>query len=235
MEIRRSIELRGFRGMGFCFWWTLSTAAAAIIGLSIVNVYILAQFPNEFNYRNDNEIGPTFAWGCGFVILIGPLVGLAQASVLRRLQDFRKSDMWLWITATSLSVPFAVIASLFLAILSTPATIIWAITPGLALGFAQWLVLMHLVQKAGWWVLASGVGWVTGAFVAYAVRTTFFQPIEYSYPFYPLQAAVAWGVGWAAGAVLYGLITRAMLVGLISNSRHLNSRPHIERKIKSEY
>jgi hypothetical protein len=41
---------------------------------------------------------------------------------------------------------------------------------GIALGFAQWIVLRHYIRHAGWWILATSVGamiaWFAGLFVS---------------------------------------------------------------------
>ena len=65
---------------------------------------------------------------------------------------------------------------------------------GTVLGLLQWLVLRRQVARAGWWVLASTVGWVVGGFVS------------------GITDAAA---GWAVLGAVYGAITGIVLVWLL--------------------
>jgi hypothetical protein len=58
----------------------------------------------------------------------------------------------------------------------------------------QWLVLRRRIASAGWWVLASIVGWVIGIAVF---------------------LAVGWFVAWAVGFAVVGAITGGALVRLL--------------------
>ena len=65
---------------------------------------------------------------------------------------------------------------------------------GPVVGALQWLVLRRQVAWAGWWVLASAVGWVVGG----------------------LMAGIAAGVvGWVVAGAVYGAITGPVLVWLL--------------------
>ena len=65
---------------------------------------------------------------------------------------------------------------------------------GTVLGLLQWLVLRRQVARAGWWVLASSVGWVMGGLAAGITNTT---------------------AGWAVLGIVYGAITGIVLVWLL--------------------
>ena len=65
---------------------------------------------------------------------------------------------------------------------------------GTVLGVLQWLVLRRQVARAGWWVLASTVGWVVGGLVSGITDAA---------------------VGWAVLGAVYGAITGAVLVWLL--------------------
>ncbi len=65
---------------------------------------------------------------------------------------------------------------------------------GTVLGVLQWLVLQRQVARAGWWVLASTVGWVVGGLVSGITDTA---------------------VGWAALGAVYGAVTGPVLVWLL--------------------
>lgn len=69
---------------------------------------------------------------------------------------------------------------------------------GTVLGVLQWLVLRRQVSRAGWWVLASTLGWVASGPVAGIV-----------------DAAVDMAVGWAVLGTVYGAVTGAALVWLL--------------------
>ena len=45
---------------------------------------------------------------------------------------------------------------------------------GLIVGIAQWLVLRQYVRKAGWWILASAIGWGVGFILAFTVIDLYF-------------------------------------------------------------
>ena len=65
---------------------------------------------------------------------------------------------------------------------------------GAVVGGLQWLVLRRRVARAGWWVLASTVGWVVGGLVSGITDTA---------------------AGWAVLGAVYGAITGAALVWLL--------------------
>ena len=70
------------------------------------------------------------------------------------------------------------------------------------LGVLQWLVLRRQVARAGWWVLASTVGWIVGGLVSGITDTA---------------------AGWAVLGAVYGAITGAVLVWLL---RHRAADTH---------
>ena len=67
---------------------------------------------------------------------------------------------------------------------------------GIVAGMLQWLVLRRQLARAGWWVLASTMGWVVGGFLSGAVPVGGF-------------------LGWAALGAVYGSITGTVLVWLL--------------------
>ena len=70
---------------------------------------------------------------------------------------------------------------------------------GTVLGVLQWLVLRRQVARAGWWVLASSVGWVMGGLASGITNTT---------------------AGWAVLGIVYGAITGIVLVWLLRREVH---------------
>ncbi|MYA51545.1 MAG: hypothetical protein F4045_07580 [Chloroflexi bacterium] len=74
------------------------------------------------------------------------------------------------------------------------AGVTMAVVFGAAVGVVQWLMLRLHVAGAGWWVLASGVGWVVSGFAAGVTDTA---------------------AGWAVLGAVYGAITGSVLVWLL--------------------
>ena len=71
---------------------------------------------------------------------------------------------------------------------------------GTLLGVLQWQLLRGQFSQAGWWVLASTVGWVAGGPAAGYVGSA---------------VGAALGPGWAVLGAVYGVITGPVLVWLL--------------------
>lgn len=55
--------------------------------------------------------------------------------------------------------------------LSAPTDFFWYLfMTGFVVGVAQWLVLRRYLPYAGWWILASGFGWLLGIIVSIMAR-----------------------------------------------------------------
>jgi hypothetical protein len=68
--------------------------------------------------------------------------------------------LWLqWLGATALGWIFGAILLPELALVAT----------GLVIGILQWVVLRQYLRRAGWWILASAVGWAGGWWIVFAV------------------------------------------------------------------
>lgn len=98
-----------------------------------------------------------------FFPLLGLLTGLLQYLLLRRYLP----RMGWWVAATALGWPLGIAAvylgyTIWPTILGANATwpkeLLW-VSVGTATGLAQWLVLRQRVSRAGWWILASALGW----------------------------------------------------------------------------
>ncbi|MBZ0267511.1 hypothetical protein K8I85_05105 [bacterium] len=126
----------------------------------------------------------------GFVVVaVGAvLAGMLQWLVLRR--HFAAAAWWVLATVGAL----AVVGILVFAVRVFDAGV-GAATGGTVLGIAQWQVLRRTVTRAGWWVLASTVGWVTGGILSGAFQAGF--------------------AGWITIGATYGAITGVALVWLL--------------------
>ena len=78
-------------------------------------------------------------------------------------------SFWLqWVLASSVGFVMAVIVSLLVVMAIEPMVVprlgafVGATIVGAVVGIMQWLVLRRRLHRAGWWVLASAVGWAVG-------------------------------------------------------------------------
>ncbi|MCK4899229.1 MAG: hypothetical protein KAS38_10645 [Anaerolineales bacterium] len=173
-------------GWGFWLQWVVASTVGMLLGF-------IVGFPLSFLVMDivGERLGQSFG---GIVIGIG--VGVLQWLVLRR----RISGVGWWVltsAAGGLIIPVAfegLSESLsFGALMSFTGVVALG---GAVAGTLQWLVLRGQVSRAGWWVLASTVGWGLGMTAA----------IAYSWP----------GPMWliVTGAVL-GAVTGGALVWLL--------------------
>lgn len=93
--------------------------------------------------------------GVAFIIS-GFLIGIFQWLVLQG----RLTRAWLWILATSIGWMAGYFLSFFL--LPPDLQLLEGMMIGLMTGIAQWFVLRREFYWAGWWIVFSIIGWVTG-------------------------------------------------------------------------
>jgi len=141
------------------------------------------------------EIFSAFMFGAS----IGAVVGVLQWLVLRRRVS--KAGWWILASTAGLAVAFAVV---YLAVAyGSPGDLddVAAMALGGAvMGTLQWLVLRRQVSRAGWWVLASTVGWGLCGAVAAAGDDA--------------EGMIAF-VSLVGGGVVLGAVTGAALVWLL--------------------
>lgn len=190
-------------GWGFWLYWVLFSAAGIILGFLIG--FALASIITG----DDIEIG-VLRGIIGYSMLgagIGSMVGLMQRIVLR--QYVSRSGWWVLASTAGFAVAFGGgygVAVVALGYSDSPGnlavllgyTVVVAFGGAVA-GILQWLVLRGQVSRAGWWVVASIVGWglsmVTAGIIEGVLAAGFFAPP-------------------AAGAVL-GAVTGGALVWLL--------------------
>ncbi len=104
-------------------------------------------------------------WGWLLTVLIFPdlrlvtggiWVGIFQWMVLQR----RITRAWRWIVATSLGWIVGYFITLYWA--PSEPSFLTGMILGLTTGLAQWIVLREELHWAGWWIVFSTIGWVTG-------------------------------------------------------------------------
>ena len=146
-------------------WVVLSTLSIPIAWL--ISWAIISQIERvvggTIEVAGRTRITEDLLFGYVFLPLLGLLTGLLQCLPLRRYLP--RTGWWIAATALGWSLGFAV-AYLGYAIwpVALNANSTWAVeivfvSIGAATGLVQWLVLRRRVPRAGWWVLASALGW----------------------------------------------------------------------------
>jgi hypothetical protein len=96
--------------------------------------------------------------------IIGAFVGTAQWLVLRRQRS--RPGLWLLASIVGFALGFATGTALF----TVAAMVIASLVNFAVVGIAQWLVLWRWqVNRPGWWVLATAVGFAVPFAVAFDV------------------------------------------------------------------
>ena len=188
------MEVKGSQ-VGWVFWlqWVLASTVGVVVGMFTGAIFVLGPYD-----------GPREPVGYGLVgIVLGIVVGVLQWLVLRR----RVSGAGWWVLASAAGgygtlqagfMPFSTSLQSFGVYLSWTRVVALG---GAVTGTLQWLVLRGQVSRAGWWVLASTVGWGLGVTVARA------------FP-WGVDTADAVGALVVTGAIL-GALTGGALVWLL--------------------
>ncbi|MFC1683419.1 hypothetical protein ACFL0G_04355 [Candidatus Zixiibacteriota bacterium] len=199
-------------GWGFWLQWVLLSSVGCSIGLFVG--FVFGSIISE-NAIGDSALGHIlgyFMLGAG----LGFMVGLMQWFVLRRY--IPRASLWVLLSTVGFALAMgsgygAAVVSFgysegldelgsFAAILGW--TVVVALG-GAVMGILQWLVLRREISRAGWWMLASTVGWGLSMAVAGAIL------IEYKWAYSPGGALV---LLFGSGALL-GAITGGALVWIL--------------------
>ena len=178
-------------------WVLASAVGGGVGGVAFANSFEIARGLLLDGYLWE-LLGESVVAGVGWSV-----AGIAQWLILRR--RVRRAGWWvLASTVGSIvgmigSVPVLLVAfSLIYAVGAIEAVVIlWGMV-GCVVGIAQWLILRRRVFQAGWWVLASTVGGVVAAEVAWAIKH-----------------AMSRAIGGAMGATVVGAITGFVLILLL--------------------
>ncbi len=152
-------------GWGFWFWWVL----ASTVGHDVSSAAGMKELRAVFG-----DAGPTKGWAVGLalgLVMTGAAVGVMQWVVLRR----EVSGAGWWVLASTVGYTVGIAAAAMHGILLVHWLELpwrWVVSivggagggavTGAAVGVMQWLVLRRQLRRAGWWVLASIVGWAMG-------------------------------------------------------------------------
>ena len=194
-------------GWGFWLGWVVASTLGWLVGF-IIAFFLLAIVGGIVGEDTGMNVLGLILGAFIFGASLGSMVGILQWLVLRR----RVSNAGWWVLASTVGfivgqggVEVAMYVafgypeemggmSSFTNVLGQ--TVVPALT-GAVIGTLQWLVLRGKVSRAGWWVLASIVGWVLGVTVA---------------------EIIPWGVeemGILSSLVVSGAVTGAALVWLL--------------------
>ena len=188
-------EPRRKPGWGFWLLWVLASSVGLAVGDAVVRA-----------------VG-----GAVSGAVFGAVAGVAQWLLLRR--QVRRAGWWILASTVGLAVGLAVVNAVVGAVSgAVPSDVVGAVV-GAVSGVAQWLILRRQVRRAGWWILASTVGWAVGLAVGGAVGWAVVNAVV---------DAVGWAVGLAAGwavvGAVSGSITGTVLVWLLRQPRREDER-----------
>ncbi|PXY37008.1 hypothetical protein BA062_15165 [Prauserella flavalba] len=121
----------------------------------------------------------------------GTLLGLGQATVLRRALLALSRARWTVATALAAVVAYVLALGPFTWAEDAPIPVLVLLGSGVlaSIGTAQWLVLRGHVPRAGRWIGVTALAWLAGLAVFLAVATPLWQPGQ------PTALIVAIGLG----------------------------------------
>lgn len=214
----------------FCLLWVLATTIAATAALLLADFLVWLLIRNtteEVAFANDNAVGPILAFAFWMIVLLGPLVGYVQALVLRHVAHFPAWDRW-WLASSLLipiylSVAFGIWVFLTLGAGSAECmTIGLIVLPGLAVGLATspLLPMLDIRPPSRWiWVMvniiAVPLGFACGFLITSTTGASYFAVPAWNFPFYPLQSAMYWALGWVVGTIVFSALTGVVLAWLL--------------------
>ncbi len=210
-------------GTGFWFRWVIATTIGALIGGAVSGALVLAA-EHRFADVTSPLVGAVVlamanAVAFGFR---GAALGIAQWSVLR--QSLARAGGWIIATAGGGAVGGIVsgvvggtfggaltgvgpdYGSLGVALAFAGGVTSLLILPGLL----QWLVLRRQVERAGWWVAAQALSFLTATAIAFPVMAVVGRAAGWEFP-----SARAWGMGGTLAGLIDGAITGAVLIRLL--------------------
>lgn len=133
--------------------WLLGNAVG--VGLALLIAYVAAMFP-VFD-------SPDPVWWFREVLVMaatGALISSVQWYVMQRHGNWGGEwSRWTLLSSAGWSIGGILVTYL----LGYPLVGRFWVAPGVASGIAQWLILRHRLNRAGWWIPANAVGWLAGA------------------------------------------------------------------------
>lgn len=210
---------------GWPFWrrWTVASFVGWFMGFLVG--FVLASGFEPFL-----GVGPIQST-LGYLLLgacLGSGVGLMQWRVLRR----RVAGIGSWILAGAVGMGVAGGTGYGTAVLvfgysegleglgSAAAVVGWTVVGafgGAVTGILQWRVLRRYVCGAGWWVLASALGWALSFAANGTIDVVGIRAMSQIWPTY----SAAWFLGGLiVGGVVLGSVTGGAIVWLLNERAH---------------
>jgi hypothetical protein len=213
--------------------WILSCVAGLVVVFVVANriiytIWVEGRDPHVV-YDNDNAVAPVLMFAFLIMLGVAPVVGLCQLYAIHGVRRILSPKRWalgvalgaaistcltvLTVLAANASV-FAVAGCLF-----GPGALLVAVTFGPGLG--PWLLVVRPRRKAvgetgSSWIDRSMFGWPVVILLSFL--SGMLSPAVYKFPFNDLISTLCWGLGWALGALLYGIYTGLALVPLIGST-----------------
>ncbi len=195
--------------VGWRFWlrWMSASTVGLAVGLAVgIFTWSIVTPIFEF-YYGLNDVGEALMFAVGGAVC-GGLLGIAQRRVLQRPAP--QFGWWVEASTVGGAVGWAMGGALALVVDEVQIfTMVFAVG-GASVGIAQWLVLRRQVDRAGWWVLASTVGWAMGVAVALALGGMRGWDLIFAIILLPVGGIVA--------SAWYGAITGGAMVWLLRQS-----------------
>jgi hypothetical protein len=175
-------------GWGFWLWWVLASTMGWAVGARVG--VAVGSFGEPPGFEAAQSVPTIIVAGYLGVAVGGILVGVLQSLVLRR--KIARAGWWVLAGVGAAAVIGVVVFGV--GVVNTDVGwVVGASLFGIVVGVLQWLVLRRQVARAGWWVLASAVGWFVGM-------------------------PVGGVLDWPALGAAYGAITGIALVWLLRQS-----------------
>jgi hypothetical protein len=185
------LDISSHRGFG---QWLRATWTGWILGVPFIIVLALAGEAVGIG-------GVQVFVGAG----MGAGVGLMQRRAIRGM--LQASARWFWSCVIGLGAPFLTTDIAKAMDWDFPYSLyVCVMLGGLIAGVWQWLLLRSRFHKAGWWVLASALGWSLAAGAAALAEIQ---------PFRGLGGALLYLAITAAGGLILGSVTALALVRLL--------------------
>ena len=189
-------------GRNFLFHWVLANALG--LTLAMMSVAVIDRVGGD-----DGGLADGLAHIIGLA-LAGVVVGALQWLVLRRVVH---GAAW-GILASSVALPIGFILGFALG--GPPIDFFGSfVLLGILSGITYWLVLRRQAQGAGWYVLASGAGWVLGGVAALVVAITLGDAVGTVIVDETLGFLAILGLLGIAGSLVGGTMTGVVLARLL--------------------
>ncbi len=192
--------------VGWGFWLQWVGASTGGLTLAMLSLAVIDSVAGQ-----ENSLGDGLAHIVGLA-LAGAVVGIVQWLVLRR--QIRRAA---WgVLANSVALPVGFFGGYLLG--GPPVDFFGGfVVLGILGGITYWLVLRQQVYRAGWWVLASSLGWVVGGGAAFVVAVTMGDAVGRSFANETLAFVAILSLLGVAGGLVGGAITGAAITRLLQH------------------